>query len=89
MITEWLFQVGNTVSVWVLGLFPTLPDESIHAAVDPLMMVGAYIGSMSTWVNWGLVAGQVTVVLSTYFLFLTVKILRALLGYLPFIGGNG
>lgn len=89
MITEWLMNVGHTVGLWVVSLFPTLPAEAVHASVDPLSLIGANIGAMSVWVNWPLLVTQATYVMSLYFVFMLVKITRAILGHVPFIGGNG
>lgn len=89
MIIEFLYQVGNTVALWVVGFLPHIPDEQAVAASQPLYMIGTYMGALSSWVNWPLVAAQVVFVLSTYFLFMGFKIVRAVIAHVPFFGGAG
>lgn len=89
MIIEFLYQVGNTVAMWVIGFLPHIPDEQALAASQPLLMIGAYMGSLNSWVNWPLVAAQVVVVTGLYFTFMALKIVRALISHVPFFGGSG
>lgn len=89
MIIEFLYGIGNFISVWVLGWLPHIPDEAAFAMSQPLYAIGSYMGSLRSWVNWPLVATQVGLVLGLYFTFMALKIVRALISHVPFFGGSG
>lgn len=89
MITEFIVGAGNTVALWVLGIFPPMNTDAIISASTALSTIGTYMGSMSVWVNWLLIATQVGLVLGLWLTFLVLKIIRQLLAHVPFFGGSG
>lgn len=89
MIIEWLVQAGSTLITWVIQLFPQIPAQQIIDTQGNFTGLGSIVGSMSVWVNWVALAAQISFVLGLYFTFLTFRIVRALIGHVPMIGGNG
>lgn len=89
MIPEFLINIGMGLAAFVVALFPPIPFDSLMSASSALNGLGQHVASLSAWVNWLALAGQITIVMGLYFTFLAVRILRALLGHVPFFGGNG
>lgn len=89
MIIEWVVQAGTTVMNWIIQLFPGVPAQQIIDAQGNFTGLGSIVGSMSVWVNWLALGAQISVVMGLYFTFLALRIVRALIGHLPLIGGNG
>lgn len=84
-----MITLGVTISSWFLSLFPAMPSQSVQDAAPGIASIASLVGSMSVWVNWVAVVGQIGVVLGLYFTFLGVKVLRAVFGHIPLFGGNG
>jgi hypothetical protein len=89
VITEWFLSLAEGVINWFVTIIPPLPAVAVDDASTSLGELGSLVGSMSVWVNWIGVGAQVSVVMTLYFTFLAVKILRALFAHVPFFGGNG
>lgn len=87
MITEWLMSFGSGFADWLLTIMPGVPI--IDGFIGSAAALGGFAGSLGVWVNWvgiGLLVGQVMAVYLAMFIF---KIIRAIIGHLPIIGGNG
>lgn len=89
MITEWLFGIGSGFVSWVVDLMPQLDADVVGGASNTIAPLGALVGSMGVWVNWAAMAAQVALVGSLWFTFLAVRVVRALIGHIPLVGGNG
>lgn len=89
MITEWLLSIGAGFVNWIMGLFPPLDATAAEAAATTIAPLGTLVGSLGVWVNWAALAFQVTTIMGIYFTMLAIRVLRALVGHIPLIGGNG
>lgn len=89
MIFEWLLLAVQDIVGWWLTMLPDADVLGDGLFVDNLLGLVNLVGSMGVWVNWSLVAAQVSLVLGIYFTALTLRCLRALIGHIPQIGGNG
>lgn len=89
MILDWLITIGAGAAQWLLLLLPSLPLDALMNGSAILADLGGTVASLGVWVDWFALAAQVTLVLGLYFTFLGLRILRALLGHIPFVGGNG
>jgi len=89
MIVEWILSIGAGIAEWALTLFPKFEPNQVANAAGQVANIGTVVGGMSPWVNWFALGGQVFIVVGLYLTFLTFRILRALLGHIPGIGGNG
>lgn len=87
MITEWLVGMGGEFGAWVLSILPGIP--LIDGWVGGATALGAFAGSLGVWVDWFGISLLVVQVMTLYFLSLAVRILRAVIGHVPMIGGNG
>lgn len=89
MIVEWIITLAGGFVNWIVDLLPELSTEAVTTASTTIAPLGTLVGSMGVWVNWVGVAAQVALVGSLYFTFLAARILRALIGHIPLVGGNG
>jgi len=89
MITEWFMTLGASISMWFITLLPTVENGIFGNVLTATLGLASYIGSMAIWVNWGAMAGQITVVLGLYFTLMMIKLFLRLFSYVPFIGGAG
>lgn len=89
MIIEFIMQAAYNVATWFIGLFPVWEPNQVANAAGQVQGLAQVVGGMSPWVNWLALAGQVVFVLGLYFAFLSLRILRALIGHVPLVGGNG
>jgi hypothetical protein len=89
VITEFLLSAGAGFAGWILQLLPSVPDGALIDAEGNVAGLASLVSSMSVWVNWAGLAAQITFVLGLYFTFLAIRIVRAIIGHVPFIGGNG
>lgn len=89
MIVDWLVEVGSGAAQWLLLLIPSLPLDALTSGATVLADLATTVSSLGVWVDWFALSAQVALVLGLYFTFLALRILRALLGHIPFIGGNG
>lgn len=87
MITEWLVSLGSGFGDWILSILPGIP--LIDGFVGGAAALGGFAGSLGVWVNWVGVGLLVLQVLTLYFVSFGVRIVRAIIGHLPVIGGNG
>jgi len=90
MITEWLINVGATVATWFLSLIPSwqIPDffTTLDSQINSLF---AGASGFSVWVPWTVVVTAIGISLGSWVIGLSVKAIRAIASYLPFIGGAG
>lgn len=90
MIVEWLMTVSAGFTEWVASLMPDWDPPGWMT--DPLGPVVTGIGagaSMGAWVDWtavGVIVGTTTLVFAIAF---GIKLVRAILSYVPLIGGAG
>ncbi len=89
MIVDWLITVGSGAGQWLLLLIPSLPLDALLSGTALLADLATTVASLGVWVDWFALAAQVTLVMGLYFTFLALRILRALLGHIPLVGGNG
>lgn len=87
MITEWILLIGSDFGDWILSILPGIPV--IDGYIGGAAALGGLVGSLSVWVNFPAVALLVGQVLVVYLATFVVRIIRAILGHVPFIGGNG
>jgi hypothetical protein len=90
MITEYLIGLAVTVGQFFLDLIPDWEVPEFILTFDTQLNSAVALGSgMSVWVPWTLVIACTTIALGSWVIGLSVKAVRALLGHLPQIGGNG
>jgi hypothetical protein len=89
VIVEWLLQFGTGLGQWFLLLLPSFPADTLASGALVLADLGRMVASLGVWVDWFALAAQVTFVLGLYFTALSFRTLRAILGHVPIIGGNG
>ncbi|GAA2084158.1 hypothetical protein GCM10009840_21060 [Pseudolysinimonas kribbensis] len=90
MIVQWLIDVATGFAAWFASLFPVWEppewlvhlDDQVNPVLDNLAGVGA-------WVDWTFILAVVSAVLLCWGITLSIKVLRAVASYLPFIGGAG
>lgn len=91
MIIEWLVGVAMGIATWFTGLFAT--DWEVPTFLsgldNTLNSVFANISGVSVWADWGFIIAVVLVVVSTWAVGLSVKVVRAIASHIPFFGGSG
>lgn len=89
MIVEWLMSIGGGFAEWLASIVPAIPNDFLAGMVGTAAVLGGFAGSLSVWVNWVLVGWLVVQVMTMYFVLFAVRIVRAVVGHIPLIGGNG
>jgi len=89
VITEWLMTMGGGFGQWLVGIIPAIPSDMIVGYLASAAALGGFTGSLTVWVNWAAIALMVGQVLALYFVTFLVRIIRAILGHVPLVGGNG
>lgn len=91
MITEWFMGLGGMVLDFLFGVMPPIPNESafIINPNDLLTPFMAGINGLGVWLPWQVLTFFLPLVLSVYLISLFARALRAVLGHIPLIGGNG
>lgn len=90
MIVEWFMGVGVAIVEWMTGIFPVWePPEQLLNADQMLNDLFASLDGFGPWVDWqyvGIVAG---IPIAVWSIGLLIKLARAALAHLPWIGGKG
>lgn len=91
MITNAILQVGLMFVDLLTGWFPKQPavDQVVVQAGGFLAPIVAGAASLGVWVPWGVIGLCVGVVVPLFLATLTFKTIRAIVSYLPLIGGAG
>ncbi|MDI1338133.1 MAG: hypothetical protein PSU94_18280 [Lacunisphaera sp.] len=90
MILEWLLGIGVTIGDWFASLFPDVEVPPFLTGLDSMLNdLFAQLGGVSVWADWGFIFVVVGVVVVVWGIAFTIKIVRAIASYLPFIGGAG
>lgn len=90
MITQAVVGWATDMWAWFLGLFDDvkIPDFAMHPPSE-LQTIFKWLDGFSIWMPWDafktFIIGTVAFVM-VYFL---VRAVRAAVGHIPFIGGNG
>lgn len=91
MITEFILGMGVTISSWFATLFPQ--DWQVPGFISDFDTqvngVLANVDGMAVWADWGYILAVVTVVVGVWIIGVTVKLARAVVAHLPFVGGAG
>lgn len=90
MITQLLLDLGSSVAHWLASLFPPWQVPSQVTSL-PTMLSGllASLSGLGGWIDWPVVSAAVSVSVATWVVCLIIKVFRAVLSYLPFVGGAG
>ena len=91
MITDWFISLAAGMASFFISFIPggNAVDQGIVHAGDGLTNIFALMGSLGTWVDWFSLSAAITAVMGLYFLTLVVRVIRAVIGHVPAIGGNG
>jgi hypothetical protein len=90
LITEYFLGLAVTVGNFFLDLIPDWSIPDFFLTLDTQLNSFAAAGAgMGVWVPWPLVIACTTISLGSWVIGLSVKAVRALLGHVPQIGGNG
>lgn len=90
MITETVVSWATDLWAWFLGLFDDvqIPDFAMHPP-SAIKAITQWLDGFSIWFPWTefqmFIVGTVTFVMACFL----VRAIRAAVGHLPFIGGNG
>ena len=90
MILEWIVQVAVGLWEWIANLFPDWDPPA--ELTDPDGMIGqlfAFGQGLEPWVNWGLIGALAAIPFAVWVIGIVVKMVRLLIGHVPWIGGNG
>jgi hypothetical protein len=87
VISEWFILLGNEFGMWLMSVIPPIP--AVEGWLGGAAALGAFAGSLGVWVNWVGIGLLVTQVLTLYFASFLIRIVRSVVGHVPFIGGNG
>jgi hypothetical protein len=90
VIVEALFGLAMGIVNAVFGIIPSDPVASVVFKVDDIVtpLIDG-LSSLGAWVPWQAVVICTPVVLSFYLGSFLLRVLRAVVGHIPFIGGNG
>jgi hypothetical protein len=90
MIVQWFLGVALGIWKWMTGRFPVDPASSITFHMTDLFTPWATgIQSTGVWFPWLILSECLITVGAFYMGALTLRLIRAIVGYIPFIGGNG
>lgn len=91
MIVEWFMSLASTVWGWIAGFFPAISDDQgvIITAQNFFSTIASGAGLLGAWIPWLTVSLCLAVVVPVYLAAMTVRLVRAILGHVPLIGGNG
>lgn len=89
MIVEWIMSIGAAVAEWLITGLPAAEVNWVISADNLLAPFFAGAFSLGAWLPWGTLQVVMPIVFSTYVLSLFARALRAVIGHLPMIGGNG
>jgi len=90
MVTEWFAQVGVAIATFFVELLPAWsPPVELVQLDETVNGWLASLGGLSPWVPWPVVILSVVLAVGTWAAALSVKAIRAVASYLPFIGGAG
>lgn len=90
MLVEWIMKLGADIAAWFAGIFPVwvVPDQLMNVD-DALNGLFAGLSGFGPWVDWAFVATVAAIPLGVWAVGLLVKISRAALAHIPWIGGKG
>lgn len=90
MIAEWFLNLAVTVNNYLAGLFPDwdVPDffTDFDATVNSLL---ASLSGVAVWADWAFILTVVSAVVIVWAFAFLVKLARAVLAHVPFVGGSG
>lgn len=89
MISAWFISIATNVFVWALSLTGGIKIDSSTLSWSWLGGLASLIASMSVWVPWWLIVTVTAFSLGVWLLTFTARIVRALIGHVPLVGGNG
>jgi hypothetical protein len=92
VILEWVIGIAELVASWFLGIIPSFADGQLEVVVSATNIVTPFIVGiyqLGAWLPWAQLAIMMPLVLTTYTVSLFARALRAVLGHIPLIGGNG
>lgn len=91
MITDGIMTVAIGFVSTVLGWFPQQPAvaQVVVSAGGYLTPIVAGAASLGCWIPWGVIVACMVIVVPLYLGSFGFKILRAVVSYLPLIGGAG
>lgn len=90
MITEHFLRLSLWINQLIAGMMPPSDEtDTVLGYVDGWQVFLAWVGGAGYWVNFPalmIIAGAVS---SLYAVAVTVRLLRAVIGHVPGVGGNG
>lgn len=90
MITEWFLGLVSTV---VQFFVDGIPDWEVPSQVvnldDTINGFTGMLDGSGVWLPWAFMFGCIAVVVGSYVVGLTVKVVRAVLAHVPAFGGAG
>lgn len=90
MIFEFIIGLGVDVGASLVESIPTFGAENVvFTTGDVLSPFVGGIASLGAWLPWDALAVTSAIVLPVYLGSLFARFLRAVLGHIPLVGGNG
>lgn len=90
MIAEFFASLGMDIAIWVTTLFPEweIPSWVTDSRGQLVGMIEAHNG-LGVWVDWVVLGLCITATATTYGVVLVIKLVRAVIGHIPQVGGKG
>lgn len=90
MIVEWFVMLAGQMWNMVTEGFKPWDEAGVVITADRFLapMMGGIVAT-SNWLPWGTLAISLGIVGTLYIVSFTIKLLRAILAHIPFIGGAG
>lgn len=90
MITDFFINLGTVVFGWFLSIIPQFDDSGIIVNAQNIVTpFAAGIAALGAWLPWAPLVVLMNLMPGVYLVSLFARFLRALLGHIPAIGGNG
>lgn len=92
MIVDWFIDIALEWIIGMIGFWPE-PEPGFEAAIvsatSGIQPVVSGLYSLGVWIPWGTALMCLGVVSAFYFGAFLLRIFRALISHVPFIGGGG
>jgi hypothetical protein len=93
MIVTWFLQAASAGWRWFLGLVPADAAHPIQQVAPSMMDLitpfATGIASTGVWLPWDVLIICIGVTSAFYAVGFALRLARAVLGHVPFVGGNG
>lgn len=91
MIIEWLMWLGVNVFGMTMEQMPRFDDVEgvVLTASGYLLPLASGLASLGAWIPWGVLGVCMPIVIGTYIICLVIRLARAVVAHVPFVGGAG